>query len=76
VSPLLARLKGLPKALFIVGGRDPLVDDTLFMANAWAAAGNGTELEVYPGGCHVFIAFPGTIADQALKRIDGYLAEF
>lgn len=76
VSPLLANLKGLPKALFIVGSRDLLVDDTLFMANAWAAAGNGTELDVYPGGCHVFIAFPGTISDQALKRVDGYLADF
>lgn len=76
VSPLLANLKGLPKALFIVGSRDLLVDDTLFMANAWAAAGNGAELDVYPGGCHVFIAFPGTISDQALKRVDGYLADF
>lgn len=76
VSPLLANLKGLPKALFIVGSRDLLVDDTLFMANAWAAAGNGTELDVYPGGCHVFIAFPGSISDQALKRVDGYLADF
>lgn len=76
VSPLLGRLKGLPKALFIVGSRDPLVDDTLFMANAWLAAGNPTELEVYPGGCHVFIAFVGTITDQALKRIDAYLTEF
>lgn len=76
VSPLLANLKGLPKALFIVGSRDLLVDDTLFMANAWAAAGNGAELDVYPGGCHVFIAFPGSISDQALKRVDGYLADF
>lgn len=76
VSPLLANLKGLPKALFIVGSRDPLVDDTLFMANAWLAAGNGTALEVYPGGCHVFLAFPGTISDQALKRVDAFLSDF
>ena len=76
VSPLLANLKGLPKALFIVGSRDPLVDDTLFMANAWLAAGNGTELEVYPGGCHVFLAFPGTLSDQALKRVDAFLSDF
>lgn len=76
VSPLLANLKGLPKALFIVGSRDPLVDDTLFMANAWLAAGNETALEVYPGGCHVFLAFPGTISDQALKRVDAFLGDF
>lgn len=76
VSPLLANLKGLPEALFIVGGLDPLLDDTLFMANAWLAAGNGTALEVYPGGCHVFIGFPGSLTDAALKRIDAFLTAF
>ncbi|MFG1375584.1 alpha/beta hydrolase [Xanthobacter autotrophicus] len=76
VSPLLGHLKGLPKALFMVGTRDALLDDTLFMANAWLAAGNTTELEVYPGGCHVFIGFPGTLADQGLKRMCDYLTEF
>ncbi|MDI4665007.1 alpha/beta hydrolase [Xanthobacter autotrophicus] len=76
VSPLLGDLKGLPKALFTVGTRDALLDDTLFMANAWLAAGNAAALDVYPGGCHVFIGFPGTIADQAMKRICDYLSAF
>ncbi|MFG1295512.1 MULTISPECIES: alpha/beta hydrolase [Xanthobacter] len=76
VSPLLANLKGLPKALFTVGTRDPLLDDTLFMANAWLAAGNGAALDVYPGGCHVFIGFPGTLTDQALKKADAFLSDF
>ncbi|MFG1347035.1 alpha/beta hydrolase [Xanthobacter autotrophicus DSM 431] len=76
VSPLLADLKGLPRALFSVGTRDALLDDTLFMASAWMAAGNGAALDVYPGGCHVFIGFPGSITDQALKRIDAFLSDF
>jgi len=76
VSPLLANLKGLPKALFIVGTRDPLVDDTVFMANAWLAAGNEVELDVYAGGCHVFLSFPGTLTDQALKKVDAFLSSF
>ncbi|MFG1298482.1 alpha/beta hydrolase [Xanthobacter sp. V3C-3] len=76
VSPLLANLKGLPPALFGVGTLDALVDDTLFMANAWVAAGNAAELDVYPGGCHVFIGFPGTITDTALRRIDAFLSDF
>lgn len=76
VSPLFANLKGLPKAMFTVGTRDPLLDDTLFMANAWLAAGNETSLGVYPGGCHVFIGFPGTLADQALKKMDEFLSTF
>lgn len=76
VSPLLANLKGMPKALFTVGTRDALLDDTVFMAHAWQAAGNTAALDVYPGGCHVFIGFPGTITDQALKRIDTFLLDF
>ena len=54
VSPLYADLDGMPPALFSVGTRDPLLDDTLFMAARWAAAGNGTDLAVYPGGVHGF----------------------
>ncbi|MGE4373857.1 MAG: alpha/beta hydrolase [Xanthobacter sp.] len=76
VSPLMGLLHDMPKALFTVGTLDPLLDDTLFMANAWLAAGNTTQLDVYPGGCHVFISFPCQIADQALKRIDAFLRDF
>lgn len=74
VSPLLADLAGLPPALFIVGTRDALLDDTLFMAGRWLAAGNAAELMVAPGGCHVFTRFPGSLADQALARFDAFLA--
>ncbi|HSI41721.1 MAG TPA: alpha/beta hydrolase [Xanthobacteraceae bacterium] len=73
ISPLLADLAGLPPALFTVGTRDPLLDDTLFMAPRWLAAGNATEMSVYPGGCHVFIGFPGTLADAGLARIHDFL---
>lgn len=76
VSPLLADLKGLPKALMTIGTLDPLLDDTLFLAAAWFAAGNQVELGVYPGGCHVFIGFPGSITDQALARVDDFLSNF
>ncbi|OYX12962.1 MAG: alpha/beta hydrolase [Rhizobiales bacterium 32-66-8] len=74
VSPLLADLRGLPPALFLVGTRDCLLDDSLFMAGRWLAAGNAAELMVVPGGCHVFTRFPGIAGDQGLARIDAYLA--
>jgi acetyl esterase/lipase len=73
VSPLHADLKGLPPALFTIGTRDALLDDTLFMAPRWLAAGNGAELAVYPGGCHVFVGFPGSLADQAQARIHAFI---
>ncbi|QIB34470.1 alpha/beta hydrolase [Ancylobacter pratisalsi] len=68
ISPLHADLSGLPPALFTIGTRDALLDDTLFLAPRWLAAGNPAELAVYPGGCHVFIGFPGSLTDQALAR--------
>ncbi len=73
VSPIHADVAGLPPALFSIGTRDALLDDSLFMAMRWAAAGNDTELAVYPGGAHVFMAFPGTLGEQALERMDAFL---
>lgn len=59
ISPLYADLSGLCPALFSVGTWDPLLDDTLFMAPKWLAAGNKTEVAVYPGGIHAFDMIPG-----------------
>ncbi|MBB3773073.1 acetyl esterase/lipase [Angulomicrobium tetraedrale] len=73
ISPLFGDLKGLPPALFTIGTSDALLDDTLFMAPRWLAAGNPAQLAVYPGGCHVFIGFPGSLADQALARICAFI---
>jgi len=73
VSPLYGDLAGLPPAIFTVGGRDPLVDDTLFMAARWTAAGNPAELAVWPGSPHVHIALPDPQAEPALKRIEAFL---
>ena len=53
VSPLYAGLTGMPPALFSCGTLDPLLDDTLFMAARWRAAGNPTELALYPGAARV-----------------------
>lgn len=74
ISPIHAGLTGMPPALFTVGSRDPLVDDTLLMAPRWAAAGGKAEMEVYPGGCHVFIGFPGSNSDRCLDRIGAFMA--
>lgn len=58
LSTLLADVRDMPPALFQVGTEDPLLDDTLFMAQRWQAAGNHTQLEVFPGGVHGFDMFP------------------
>jgi acetyl esterase len=65
ISPLYADLRGMPPALFTVGTADPLLDDSLFMAARWQAAGNSAELRVYEEGCHAFTAFPLEVARLA-----------
>ncbi len=72
-SPLYGELHDMPPALFSVGTWDPLVDDTLFMATRWLAAGNDTELAIYPGGVHAFDAFPTTIAANARERMHTFI---
>src|SRR5262245_3389086 len=74
VSPLRAELHRLPPALFTVGTLDPLLDDSLFMAARWAAAGNRAELAVYPGGVHGFNLFPLPLAKQANERCQQFVA--
>jgi len=54
ISPMFADLADLPPALFSAGTLDPLLDDSLFMSQRWAAAGNEAELAIYPGGVHAF----------------------
>lgn len=66
ISPLWADLHDLPPALFTVGTLDPLLDDSLFMAARWRAAGNDAELLVYPESIHGFHAFPTGIAQMAV----------
>lgn len=73
ISPIHANLAGLPPALFTVGTRDPLVDDSLFMAARWSAAGNHCELDVWPGAPHVFMAFPCETTEKTLQRIEAFL---
>jgi acetyl esterase len=74
VSPLYADLRGLPPAIFTVGTADHLLDDSMFMASRWAAAGNEAELAVYPDCGHGFTAFPTELAKRANERINAFLA--
>jgi acetyl esterase/lipase len=68
VSPLYGDLSRLPSALFTVGTKDVLLDDTLFMYARWIAAASSAELAVYPGGAHGFTNQPLEIGRRALAR--------
>ena len=75
LSPLYADLAGLPPALFTIGTLDPLIDDSMFMHMRWQAAGNLSQLAVYPGGIHAFNAFPIELARKANARINEFIKD-
>lgn len=85
ISPLFADFNGpvlrgrLPPALFTCGTSDVLLDDTVFMAAKWMAAGAGAEVLLVPGGCHGYCMFPrgtkGAQADIAMDRVRDFMAK-
>ncbi len=74
-SPLVADLADLPPALFTVGTEDPLLDDSLLMANRWAMAGSHAELEVWPDGVHAFDGLPTRLGTMVRRRLGAWLAD-
>jgi len=75
ISPLYADLPALPPARFSVGTQDPLLDDSLFMAARWRAAGNEAELEVVAEAVHGFVSFPITVAEREMAAQAGFIAD-
>lgn len=73
VSPILADLTGLCPALFSVGTRDPLLDDSLMMAPRWLSGSNPCDLAVHPGGAHVFEWFESRLAETSKARMAAFL---
>jgi acetyl esterase len=72
VSPLRAQtLAGLPPALIVVAGHDPLHDDGVLYGEALRAAGVPAELVDYPAMPHGFLSFPRFARDAkgALMRV-------
>ena len=54
LSPLYADLSGLPPALFIVGTRDPLQEDSERMQAKWQQQSGRAELVIVPEAAHGF----------------------
>lgn len=76
ISPFYADLKNMPPALFSVGTRDLLHDDSVMMFEHWRAAGNEAEIAVTSGGCHVFQRFFTPSGIACMKRQENFLKKF
>jgi acetyl esterase len=69
-SPLLAPdLSGLPPALVLTAGFDPLRDEGLQYANALSAAGNRDQVICFERQIHGFITM-GRVIDEAVTAVD------
>ena len=73
VPPLYADLHGMPPALFTIGELDPLLDDSLFMAARWRAAGAASELAVWPESPHGFVGMTPPTGLLAQQRINAWV---
>lgn len=75
-TPLNADLRGLPPAVVVVAGHDPLRDEGLAYGAALTAAGVPTRQLCYDGGIHGFMTMPTLdIAHRARKEATAALAE-
>ncbi len=74
ISPLYADLSDLPPAHFNAAQLDPLLDDSLFMAARWRAAGNEAEVRVWPEALHGFGGHPLAIARAAAEAQWAFLS--
>ena len=73
LSPLYAELRHLPPALFLVGDRDPLFDDTEILARRWAEANDDAEVVVAPEAPHAFNRLPTRMARKTNAYVRGWL---
>lgn len=56
--PLTAELRGLPPAVVVIAGHDPLRDEGLAYAEALETAGVAVRRLHYDGGIHGFMTMP------------------
>jgi acetyl esterase/lipase len=72
LSPLYGDLRGLPPALMFAGELDPLLDDTVRMAERWAETIE-VELHRLPEAPHGFIHFRTNMACKVLSATHDWI---
>jgi acetyl esterase/lipase len=75
LSPLYAELTGLPPALFIVGTRDPLQEDTELMYAKWMRQSHNAQLAVVPEAAHGFVHQANSTAVKTNAYIRAWIGQ-
>lgn len=75
ISPLYADLSGLPPALFVVGTKDMLLEDSERMEARWREASGNSELLLAPESPHAFNHMGTTVARKIEHYVDAWILE-
>lgn len=75
ISPLYADLSGLPPALFVVGTKDMLLEDSERMETRWREANDNSELLIAPESPHAFNRMGTTVATKIQHYVDTWILE-
>jgi acetyl esterase/lipase len=75
LSPLYAELTGLPPALFVVGTRDPLQEDTELMYAKWMRQSHNAQLAVVPEAAHGFVHQANSTAVKTNAYIRAWIGQ-
>jgi len=73
ISPIYADMTSMPECLLTAGTMDPLLDDSLFLNQRMIAAGIPTQMEIFPGACHVFQSFESAATTKSLNQMSSFL---
>jgi acetyl esterase/lipase len=73
LSPLYAELSGLPPALFVVGTRDPLQEDTELMYAKWVRQSHNAQLAIVPEAAHGFNKQANSTAEKTNAFIRAWI---
>ncbi|MFL1494362.1 alpha/beta hydrolase [Pseudomonas antarctica] len=74
LSPLYGDFTGLPPALMFVGALDPLMDDTVLIAERWGAQAQ-VEAHLLAESAHGFIHFPVAMAHSVLAYSRAWIGQ-
>jgi len=71
----LGDLEDLPPVLIVVGNNDPLLDDSLDLADRLDVCGVAVDLHVYPEAPHGFIGLPTAMGRHGRRRIADWISD-
>lgn len=75
VSPVYADLSNLPPALFVVGTKDMLLEDSERMAARWQEASGNAELLIAPESPHAFNRMNTGVAKKVARYVEGWIVD-